>query len=194
MKTAIIKTMSEKEKSLAQCSHSIICSILDSLKWNRKSNSPSKSGCSEFLSNVVEVSKENSCDKLPTIHSNNSRQKRSTNVAVSTESPNSDDIRNTSRNTNTKDIKRVFVLEDSMVKYVQGWDITKRIDNKRKFYVSQFSGSKIDCMKDYMKPCIRENNPDHLIFHVGTNDVPSNKKAKCIAESIVSLAKGSEGK
>ena len=53
----------------------------------------------------------------------------------------------------------------------------------------QFSGSKIDCMKDYMKPCIRENNPDHLIFHVGTKDVPSNKKATCIAESIVSLTK-----
>ena len=40
-----------------------------------------------------------------------------------------------------------------------------------------------------MKSCIRENDPDHLIFHVGTNNVPSNKKAKCIAESIVSLPK-----
>ena len=40
-----------------------------------------------------------------------------------------------------------------------------------------------------MKLCIRENNPDHLIFHVGTNDVPSDKQAKCIAESIVFLAK-----
>ena len=40
-----------------------------------------------------------------------------------------------------------------------------------------------------MKPCIRENNPDHLIFHVETNDVPSNKKAKSIAETIASLAK-----
>ena len=38
-----------------------------------------------------------------------------------------------------------------------------------------------------MKPCIRENNPGHMIFHVGTNDVPSNKKARSIA--IVSLAK-----
>ena len=76
-----------------------------------------------------------------------------------------------------------------MVKHVQGWDIIKRINNKRKVYVRQFSGSKVDCMKDYMKPCIRENNRDHLIFHVGTNDVPSNKKAKSIAESIVSLAK-----
>ena len=53
----------------------------------------------------------------------------------------------------------------------------------------QFSGSKVDCMKDYTKPCIRENNPYHLIFHVGTNDVSSNKKAKSIAESVVSLVK-----
>ena len=138
---------------------------------------------------MVEVSKKNSCDKLPTIHSNNNRQKRSTNVVVSTEIPNSDDIRNISRNTNTKDIKKVFVLGNSMVKHVLRWDIAKRIDNKRKVYVRQFSGSKVDCMKDYMKPCIRENNRDHLIFHVRTNDVPSNKKAKFIAESILSLAK-----
>ena len=76
-----------------------------------------------------------------------------------------------------------------MVKHAQGWDITKRIDNKRKVYVRQFSGSKVDCVKDYMKPCIRESNPDHLIFHVETNDAPSEKKAKSIAESIVPLVK-----
>ena len=97
---------------------------------------------------MVEVSKEKSCDKLPTIHSDNEHQKRSTNVVVSTESPNSHDIRNNSRNKNTKDIKKVFVLEDSMVKHVQGWDIIKRIDSKRKVYVRKFSGSKVDCMKD----------------------------------------------
>ena len=73
-----------------------------------------------------------------------------------------------------------------MVKHVQGWDITKRIDNKTKVYVRQFPGSKVYCMKDYMKPCIRENN---LIIHVGTNDVPSNKNVKSIAESIAPLEK-----
>ena len=108
---------------------------------------------------------------------------------MSTESPNSCDIRNASRDANTKDIKRVFVLGDSMGKHVQGWDITKRIDNKRKVYVRKIFGSKVGCMKDYMELCIRENNPDHLIFHVGTKDVPSNKKSESIAESIVSLAK-----
>ena len=121
--------MSEKEKSLAQCLHSIIAPILDSYKENLKSNSPSKSTCREFLSNVVEVSKE------PTIHSNK-------NIAVSTESSNSGNIRHASRNTNNKDIKKVFVLGDRS-----------------------------------------------LIFHVRTNDVSSNKKAKSIEESVVSLVK-----
>ena len=53
----------------------------------------------------------------------------------------------------------------------------------------QFPGSKVDCIKDYLKPCTRQNNPDDLIFDVRTNKVPSNKKAKSMAESIVSLAK-----
>ena len=74
---------------------------------------------------MVEVSKEKSRDKLPAIHSENNRQKRHKIVAVSTESPNSDDIRNCSRNSNTKDIKRVFVSGENMVKHVQGWDLLR---------------------------------------------------------------------
>ena len=53
----------------------------------------------------------------------------------------------------------------------------------------QFSGSKVSCIKDYVKPSIRENNPDHIIFHVGTNNVPSEKTPQVIAQSIVDLAK-----
>ena len=44
-------------------------------------------------------------------------------------------------------------------------------------------------MKDYVKPSVRENNPDHIIFHVGTNDVPSEETPQVIAQSIVNLAK-----
>ena len=55
--------MSEKEKSRAQCSHSVTAPILGSSKGNQKSNSPSKRSCHELLSNVVEVSAENTCDK-----------------------------------------------------------------------------------------------------------------------------------
>ena len=44
-------------------------------------------------------------------------------------------------------------------------------------------------MNDYVKPCIRENNPDHIIFHVGTNDIPASKDPVAIAQSIVDLTK-----
>ena len=94
--------------------------ILESSKGNPKSNSPSKSTRSEFLHDVVEVSKENTCDKSATINSDKNRQKKSTNIVVSTESPNSDNIRNASRNKNTKDIKKIFVLGNSMVNHIQG--------------------------------------------------------------------------
>ena len=52
----------------------------------------------------------------------------------------------------------------------------------------QFSGYEVSCMKDYLKPSIRENNPDHIIFHVGTNDIPPEKTPQVIAQSIVDLA------
>ena len=123
-------------------------------------------------------------------NSKNNQQRLSANVVVSTESPSSGDIKNTNRNTNTEDIKKVSVLGDSMVKYVQGWGITKRIYNKGKIYGKQFSGSKADCMKDYMKPCIREDNPDQLIFHVGTNNVPL-KKGKMYCRVNRGFCKGS---
>ena len=44
-------------------------------------------------------------------------------------------------------------------------------------------------MNDYVKPCMRENNPDHIIFHVGTNDIPTSKDPVAIAQSIVDLTK-----
>ena len=37
------------------------------------------------------------------------------------------------------------------------------------------------------KPCIRDKS-DHIIFHVGTNDILSDKDAGDIAKSIVDLA------
>ena len=44
-------------------------------------------------------------------------------------------------------------------------------------------------MKDYVKPSIRENNPDNIMFHVGTNDVPFEKSPHAMAQSIVDLVK-----
>ena len=87
-----------------------------------------------------------------------------------------------------KNKQKVFNLRDSIAKHIKGWEITKKLGNKQKVYVRQFSGSKVSCTKDYVKPSIRENNPGH-IFHVGTNNVPSKKTPQVIAQSIVDLVK-----
>ena len=43
---------------------------------------------------------------------------------------------------------------------------------------------------DYVKPCIRENYPDHVIIHVRTNELDSERQADMIAKSIIDVAKG----
>ena len=73
-----------------------------------------------------------------------------------------------------------------MVKHINGWEISKRLQSDCKVYVKQFSGPRTKCMKDYMKPSLREN-PDHFILHVGTNDLDTERSPELIAKSIVGL-------
>ena len=44
-------------------------------------------------------------------------------------------------------------------------------------------------MKDYTKPCAREENPGHIILHVGTNDLISDNSLERVGKSIIDLAK-----
>ena len=67
--------------------------------------------------------------------------------------------------------------------------MTKKTDKNHKIYVRSFPGAKVKCMKDYAKPCIRENDPDHVILHVGTNELNSELLPKRIVKSIVDVAK-----
>ena len=42
-------------------------------------------------------------------------------------------------------------------------------------------------MKDYAQPTIREN-PDHILIHVGNNDLPTRRQPDVIAKDIIQLA------
>ena len=44
-------------------------------------------------------------------------------------------------------------------------------------------------MKDYTKPCAREENPDHKILLVGTNELISDNSLERVGQSIIDLAK-----
>ena len=65
--------------------------------------------------------------------------------------------------------------------------MAKRIQSNCKIYVKTFSGATVSYMEDYMKPSLR-NLPDHFIFHVGTNDLSSEKSSMEIAKSTINLA------
>ena len=73
-----------------------------------------------------------------------------------------------------------------MVKHINGWEISKRLQSDCKVYVKQFSGARTKCMKDYMKHSLRENS-DHFIIHVGTNDLNMERSPELIAKSIAEL-------
>ena len=78
-----------------------------------------------------------------------------------------------SSDTNTDVSNRIFIMGDSIVKHVRGYELSRKVENC-KVYVKSFSAAKVMCMEDYVKPTLREM-PTHIVLHVGTNDVPTKK-------------------
>ena len=74
-----------------------------------------------------------------------------------------------------------------MIKHVNGWEISRKLQGNCKAYVKHFSAAKTKCMKDYIKHLQRENS-DHYILHVGTNDLCLDRSPELIAKSIIILA------
>lgn len=83
--------------------------------------------------------------------------------------------------------KRVFIIGDSMIKKVNGFLLTRNINHKFIVKVRSFPGAKVKCMTDYVKPTINDFDPEHIIIHVGTNDLNSERTASQIANSIINL-------
>ena len=50
-----------------------------------------------------------------------------------------------------------------------------------------FVDANVRCMKDCIKLTLREK-PDHIVLHVGTNDLVSDRPPDLIAKSIVDVA------
>ena len=86
-----------------------------------------------------------------------------------------------------KNEKSIFVIEYSMVKHLNGWEMSKKLNANCKVFVKTFSGAKTTCMHNYVKPSGR-SSPDHFILHVGTNDLSSEKPPEERATSIIDLA------
>ena len=72
------------------------------------------------------------------------------------------------------------------MKHIKGYIISTSLDNC-KVYVKDFPGARVRCMQDYIRPTLKEN-PDHIVIHVGTNNLALNTPAEKVAESIIDLA------
>ena len=73
-----------------------------------------------------------------------------------------------------------------MVKHLNEWEMSKKLNGNCKVFAKTFSGAKTTCTHDYLKPSVRGSS-DHFIFHVGTNDLSSDKSPEEIVRSIVDL-------
>ena len=77
-----------------------------------------------------------------------------------------DDIKKRSnKNIGKGDQKSIFILGDSIVKKMNGYELQKSIKHTKKVVVRSFSKARIRCMNDHIKPTIREENPNHIILH-----------------------------
>ena len=75
-----------------------------------------------------------------------------------------------------------------MVKKMNGYRLTRKIKHKHLVKARSFSGAKISCMADHVKPTLRDINPDDIILHAGTNDLRTENTASQIAKATIDLA------
>ena len=96
----------------------------------------------------------------------------------------------TNRNNENRDNKNktnVYILGYSIVKKLNGYLLTRKIKHKHLVKVRLFSGVKISCMTDHVKPTLRDIHPDHIILHAGTNDLRTENTARQIEKATVDL-------
>ena len=104
----------------------------------------------------------------------------------------SNSISDNNTNKNRSKYQKIYKLGVSMIKNLKGWKMPKRLKNAN-VYVRHFAGAKVRCMKDHIKPTLREKS-DHIVLHVGTNDLVSDRPTDLLVKSIVGVASSMKNK
>ena len=82
----------------------------------------------------------------------------------------------------------MFILGDGTVKKLNAFLLTRKFNHKYLVKVRPFRSAKVGCMPSHVKPTVIDFNPDHIIFHCGTNDLSSERTTSQVARSIIELA------
>ena len=80
-----------------------------------------------------------------------------------------------------------MIVGDSIVKFLDGKQMHRSLQRSQNVLVKSFPGATTSHMKNHIVPCM-ERKPDHVVLHVGCNDVRSKDDPSAIASRIVELA------
>ena len=100
------------------------------------------------------------------INNNNNNNNNENNSSNKNSTNNKDNVINVISPLPSQNSKEtLFILGDSMVKNLNGFLLTRKLNHKCLVKVRPFSSAKVRCMYDYVKPTVRDFNPDHIILH-----------------------------
>ena len=89
------------------------------------------------------------------------------------------------KNKNKK--RSTVIIRDSLTRDIRGKKLAERVKNQ-KVFVKTYGGAKIGDMKYHAIPSM-EYQPNHVILHVGTNEVRTKITAEDIASHIINVGK-----
>ena len=73
-----------------------------------------------------------------------------------------------------------------MIKKLNGYFLTRKVRHKYLMKVRSFSGTKVSCMVDHLKPILLDDNQTTL-FKLRTNDLRTEKTATQIEKTVMEL-------
>lgn len=81
--------------------------------------------------------------------------------------------------------RSTVIISDSLTRDIKGKKLAERVNNQ-KVYVKTYGGAKVGDMKYHAIPSM-EYQPNHVILHVGTNEVRTRITAEDIASHIIDI-------
>ena len=215
-KTLIIKQLTEIKTTVNPTSTLVTCNensinkttqnsnnVIDkNIKNNNQELLKNKKNANKNLSNTKTLSTTDTftstCSEHPINEKNASTNGKNTSEANEKKNQkkkkedNCDGITNRNNNNDNRNNKikvNVYILGDIMIKKLNGYLLTRKIRHKHLVKVRSFSGAKISCMTDHVKPTLRDINPDHIVLHAGPNDLRTENTASQMAKATIDLAR-----
>ena len=133
-------------------------------------------------------SKSKGYNKTDSTNNNSNNNSNSNNTENNSNNKSSIDKKVNSTPSSPASKETVFILGDSMVKKLNSFFLTRKLNHKCLVKVRPFNLANVRCMYNHAKPTIRDLEPDNIILRCGTNGLSSNRASSQIAREIIDLA------